>query len=54
MLLELCVFLCRNSPTERCWPSVPKARMIEFQRRRYGGTRSTPRRVQLGSGMEAA
>jgi hypothetical protein len=48
------VLLCRNSPTERCWPSVPKARMIDFRRRRYGGTRSAARRVCLGSGVEAA
>jgi hypothetical protein len=55
MLLKLCEFLlCRNSPTEQCWPSVPKARTVNFRRRRYGGTRSAMRRVRLGSGMEAA
>jgi hypothetical protein len=48
------VLLCRNSPTERCWPSVPKAQKVDFRRRRYGGTRSATRRVRLGSGMEAA
>jgi hypothetical protein len=46
--------LCRNSPTEWCWPSVPKARTVDFRCRRYGGTRSAARRVRLGSGMEAA
>jgi hypothetical protein len=33
---------------------VPKVRMVDFRRRRYGGTRSAMRRVRLGSGMEAA
>jgi hypothetical protein len=55
MLLKLCEFLlCRNSPTEQCWPSVPKACTVNFRRRRYGGTRSATRRVRLDSGMEAA
>jgi hypothetical protein len=55
MLLKLCEFLlCRNSPTEQYWPSVPKVRTVNFQRRRHGGTRSATPRVRLGSGMEAA
>jgi hypothetical protein len=48
------VLLCRNSPTEWCWPSVPKAQTVDYRRRRHGGTRSATRRVRLGSGMEAA
>jgi hypothetical protein len=46
--------LCRRGPSERCWPSVPKARTVDFQRRRFGGTRSAARRVRPGSGMKAA
>jgi hypothetical protein len=46
--------LCRCSPSERCWPSVPKARTIVFRRRRFGRARSAARRVHLGSGLEAA
>jgi hypothetical protein len=48
------VLLCRSSPSEWCRPSVPKARTVDFRRRRFGGTRSAARRVRLGSGMEAA
>jgi hypothetical protein len=33
---------------------VPKARTVDFRRRRYEGTRSATRRARLGSGMEAA
>jgi hypothetical protein len=43
-------FVCRNSPTKQCWPSVPKARMADFRRRRYGGTRSATGAPRLRSG----
>jgi hypothetical protein len=48
------VLLCRSSPPERCWPSVPKARTVMLRRRRFGGARSTTRREHLGPGLEAA
>jgi hypothetical protein len=48
------VLLCRSSSSERCWPSVPKARTVVFRRRRFGGAWSAARREHLGSGPEAA
>jgi hypothetical protein len=45
--------LCRCSPSERCWPSVPNAQTVAFWRRRFGRARSAMRRVRLGPGPEA-
>jgi hypothetical protein len=46
--------LCRSIPSERCWPSVPKARTVVLRCRRFGGARSAARREHLGPGLEAA
>jgi hypothetical protein len=43
-----------SSPSERCWPSVPKARAVVLRRRRFEGAKSAAHREHLGSGMEAA
>jgi hypothetical protein len=37
------VLLCRDGPSWRCQPSVPKAQMAAFRRRRFERTRTTMR-----------